>query len=148
MKLSQKGKELIREFEGLRLVAYQDGGGVWTIGYGHTGSVDGKKIKQNDTITLKKAQELLDLDVAKFEAHVNSYLKHYSFSQNEFDALVSFAFNLGSINQLTNNGKRSKTEITRKMAEYSNMRIGGNLTWIKGLHVRRLKETLFFLTGK
>lgn len=147
MKTSQKGIDLIKSFEGLRLVAYQDGGGIWTIGYGHTGKVNGKPITSTTTITNKQAEDLLRQDLERFEKHVESYNKHYKFNQNEFDALVSFAFNLGSINQLTANGTRTRVEISKKFWEYSNMRINGSvLTWVKGLHIRRLKETLLFLS--
>lgn len=138
---------MIQAFEGVRLNAYQDIGGVWTIGYGHTGQVDGKKIGKNTKITQTKATELLQLDLKRFEKHVKSFNSKYNFTQNEFDALVSFAFNLGNINQLTANGTRTKVEISKKFWEYSNVRVKGKLTWIKGLHIRRLKETLFFLTG-
>jgi len=147
MTTSKKAINLIKQFEGVRLTAYQDGGGVWTIGYGHTGNVDGVPIKKGMTITEEKAEELLKSDLARFEKHVLSFNKKYNWTQNEFDALVSFAFNLGSINQLTGNSTRTKVEISKKMWEYSNMRIGGKLTWIKGLHTRRLKETLLFLNA-
>lgn len=147
MNISKKCIDLIKQFEGLRLTAYQDGGGVWTIGYGHTGKVDGMNIAKGMKITIKKAEELLNQDLIRFEKHVRTYHHKYNFTQNEFDALVSFSFNLGSINQLTANGTRTKEEISRKIVEYSNMRISGKLTWIKGLHIRRLKETLMFLSN-
>lgn len=147
IKTSKKGIELIKQFEGVRLTSYQDGGGVWTIGYGHTGKVDGEFISKGMKITQEKADQLLKDDLTRFEKHVNSFNQKYKFTQNEFDALVSFAFNLGSINQLTANGTRTKQEISRKIVEYSNMRIDYKLTWIKGLHIRRLKETLLFLNA-
>ncbi|WP_438455325.1 lysozyme [Vreelandella venusta] len=89
MRLSPSGLELIKGHEGLRLSAYQDVAGVWTIGYGHTGSA-----KPGMTITNKQADELLRNDVEQFENAVNN-LVHVSLNQNQFDALVSFTFNLG-----------------------------------------------------
>ena len=90
MKISKQGLELIKSFEGCRLKAYQDIGGVWTIGYGHTDNV-----KSGDIITQKKADELLLKDLERFEKHVNTYVPIYDFNQNQYDALVSFAFNIG-----------------------------------------------------
>lgn len=93
-KTSNRGIELIKEFEGCRLTAYLCPAGVWTIGYGHTGKVDGKAIAKGMTITAKKATELLRQDLATFEAAVNTYVTA-PITQNMFDALVSFAFNCG-----------------------------------------------------
>ena len=103
MKISDNGIELIKKFEGCQLTAYRCPAGVLTIGYGHT-----KNVKEGQKITKKKAEQLLREDLERFETHVNSYRKKYKFNQNEFDALVSFAFNIGSINQLTNYGKRNR----------------------------------------
>jgi GH24 family phage-related lysozyme (muramidase) len=143
-KISKKGVELIKTFEGFRLTAYQDSGGVWTIGYGHTGVVDGKPIKAGMVITTLQANELLCEDIHKFETIVNGYDRNYRWTQNEFDALVSFAYNLGTLRMLTNNGTRTKEEIALKIPEYHHM--AGK--YVKGLHVRRLQETLYFLQGR
>lgn len=94
-KTATRGVELIKEFEGCRLTAYLCPAGVWTIGYGHTGKVDGKVITVGMTITAKKATELLKSDLATFEAAVNSYVT-VPITQNMFDALVSFAYNCGA----------------------------------------------------
>lgn len=94
-KTATKGVELIKEFEGCRLTAYKCPAGVWTIGYGHTGTVDGKAVASGMTITAKKATELLKSDLARFEAAVNSYVTA-PITQNMFDALVSFAYNCGA----------------------------------------------------
>lgn len=92
MKISQKGIELIKNEEGLRLHAYQCPGNVWTIGYGHT-----KGVKENNTITETQAEELLREDIIYFEKLVNRLVK-IEINQNMFDALVSLAFNVGSGN--------------------------------------------------
>jgi lysozyme len=89
MKLSQDGKKLIQSFEGLRLSAYQDSVGVWTIGYGHT-----KGVKPGDQINSRRADELFMEDVKGFEVEVNT-LVTVPLTQGQFDALVSFCFNLG-----------------------------------------------------
>lgn len=88
-KTSQAGTDLIKEFEGLRLTAYKCAAGVWTIGYGHTEGVSGAMI-----ITEETADELLAKDLAKFESGVSELVK-VEINQNQFDALVSFAFNCG-----------------------------------------------------
>lgn len=89
-KYSQNGIMLTESFEGLRLDSYQDVAGVWTIGYGHTGS----DIKQSMTITEDQAQTLIESDIASSVACVNSAVK-VNINQNQFDALVDFTFNEG-----------------------------------------------------
>ena len=81
--------EKLKEFEGLRLEAYKDAAGVLTIGYGHTGS----DVLAGDRITEYYAKELLMDDLGRFEAAVRQL--HVAHTQGQFDALVSFAFNLG-----------------------------------------------------
>lgn len=90
MKINQAGIDLIKRFEGLRLTSYQDMVGVWTIGYGHT-SPD---VTQGMTITLQQANDLLLQDLAKFETGVTDLVKS-KIDENQFSALVSFAYNLG-----------------------------------------------------
>lgn len=89
MKYSDRGLKLTAAFEGLRLEAYQDSVGVWTIGYGHT-----KGVKPGDTITQQQALDLLRQDVKSAEDDVNRLVK-VPLNQNQFDALVDFTFNLG-----------------------------------------------------
>ncbi len=90
MRISINGINLIKEFEGLRLEAYQDIVGVWTIGYGHTGSDVHPGLTIDDSI----AVELLHLDLRKFEDGLNSMVK-VELTQNQFDALMSFVYNVG-----------------------------------------------------
>ncbi|WP_434627689.1 lysozyme [Chromobacterium sp. CV08] len=90
MKTSPKGIALIQQFEGLRLAAYQDVVGVWTIGYGHTGA----DVRPGLAITQAQAVQLLAADLARFEAGVGR-LVTVAVNQNQFDALVSFSYNLG-----------------------------------------------------
>lgn len=92
MHTSQKGLDLIKSFEGLRLSAYKCPADVWTIGHGTTAGV-----KPGQTITKERAEELLREDVERFEAQVLRLVK-VPLSQGQFDALVSFTYNLGAGN--------------------------------------------------
>jgi lysozyme len=87
--LNQAGLDLIESFEGLRLTAYDDGTGVLTIGFGHTGGVT-----PGETITQEQAEEFLKSDVAGAETSVEN-LVEVDLTPNQFAALVSFTFNLG-----------------------------------------------------
>lgn len=137
MKISETGLNLIKSFEGCRLTAYTDAAGVWTIGWGHTGDVHA-----GQTITQAEADTLLAHDLEKYEAKVDKYNGTYGWNQNEFDALVSFAYNIGSIDQLTANGTRSRDVIAAKMLEYN--KAGGKV--LAGLTKRRAAEQGLFLT--
>lgn len=138
MEVSKDCIDMIKRFEGCRLSAYKCPAGVWTIGYGHTGSINP---------TMKISQETADAflrdDLKKFENHVNEMnVKHkYRFTQNEFDALVSFAFNIGNIRQLTANGTRKKSVIAEKMLLY--VKAGGKT--LNGLVKRRQAEHDLFI---
>ncbi|MFI7997869.1 lysozyme [Serratia marcescens] len=94
MNISKSGIELIKRFEGLRLKAYQDSVGVWTIGYGWTQPVDGKKVGPRMQIDQATADRLLKCGVVQYEQGVNQLVK-VKITQGQFDALVSFAYNLG-----------------------------------------------------
>ncbi|HCD1613123.1 TPA: lysozyme [Serratia marcescens] len=94
MNISKSGIELIKRFEGQRLKAYQDSVGVWTIGYGWTQPVDGKKVGPGMQIDQATADRLLKCGVVQYEQGVNQLVKA-RITQGQFDALVSFAYNLG-----------------------------------------------------
>jgi lysozyme len=91
MSFSENGLKLTESFEGLRLTAYEDIGGVLTIGYGHTG----RDVYRGQVITQEQAESLLALDTHLAVAAVN-HLVRVPLNQNQFDALVDFAFNLGA----------------------------------------------------
>ncbi|MGJ7468797.1 lysozyme [Kosakonia cowanii] len=95
MRISDKGISLIKQFEGLRLTAYQDSVGVWTIGYGWTHPVDGKPIRPGMTIKEETAERLLRTGLVGYESDVSKLVK-VKLTQGQFDALVSFAYNLGA----------------------------------------------------
>ena len=96
MKISEAGLSLIKSFEGCVLTAYLDAVGIWTVGYGHTGP----SVHRGLTITQKLAEDILAQDVRRFELGVLNNVK-VNLNQNEFDALVSFSFNVG-VNALKN----------------------------------------------
>lgn len=91
MRTSQAGINLIKQFESLRLEAYRCPAGIWTIGYGHTAGV-----RRGDRIDERKAEQLLAEDLRLFEDVVNRECP--GINQNQFDALVSFSFNVGTGN--------------------------------------------------
>ena len=145
--VSSKGLELIKEFEGFYPKAYRCPAGVLTIGYGTTNSdkeITGVTIKEGMTITKQKATEWLKKSVDhKYSKNVNKFDSKYHWTQNEFDALVSFAYNIGSIDELCAHGKRSKSQIADAMLEYR--RGGGRV--LPGLVNRRREERQLFLSG-
>ena len=138
--LSENGLNLIKSFEGCRLTAYKclPTEKYYTIGYGHYGS----DVTAGMKITKEQAEELLLQDCKKAIKNVNSFMSKYNFNQNQFDALVSFAFNVGSINQLTASGTRTSEQISSKITAYN--KSGGRV--IAGLVKRRAKEKELFDT--
>lgn len=135
MKVSNECILLIKQFEGCRLTAYKCPAGVWTIGYGHTAGVtEGMKISQ------AQAELFLLDDLQKYANRVSKYDSKYRWTQNEFDALVSFCYNVGSIDQLTANGTRSRQVIAEKMLLYN--KGGGKV--LAGLVRRRNAERDLF----
>ena len=89
MRTGQPGINLVKSFESLRLEAYKCPAGIWTIGYGHTAGV-----RPGDAIDKQRAEQLLAEDLREFEAVVNRECT--GVNQNQFDALVSFVFNVGT----------------------------------------------------
>ena len=135
-RINKSGLNLIKKYEGCRLTSYICPAGVLTIGYGHTG----KDVKPNQTISKKKAINLLKKDLARFERHVQSYNYIYEWTDNEFSALVSFAFNIGNIDQLTAYGKRTRSQIRSAMLKY----VKANGKTLPGLVKRRKAELKLF----
>ncbi|HHR5464400.1 TPA: lysozyme [Salmonella enterica subsp. enterica] len=95
MRISEKGIALIKTFEGCKLTAYQDSAGVWTIGYGWTRPVDGKPVHRGMTIDQTTAERLLKTGLVSYENDVSRLVK-VGLTQGQFDALVSFTYNLGA----------------------------------------------------
>ena len=136
---SENGIELIKDFEGRRLVAYQDSVGVWTIGYGHT-----KTAHEGRLIIKSTADRLLAEDLAEFEKYVEEYVT-VTLTQNQFDALVSWTFNLGPGNlqestMLRKLNQGLYAEVPDEMRRWN--KAGGKV--LKGLVRRRDAEAELF----
>lgn len=150
MTVSKNGIDLIKKFEGCRLTAYKCPAGIWTIGWGTTNADKevieavlgkGARVKDGLKITQKQANTLLKKSVAKkYDAKVNKYQAKYKFNQNQFDALVSFAYNVGSIDTLVQNGARTIKQISEKILAYN--KAGGKE--LAGLTRRRKAEKALF----
>lgn len=143
MKTSQAGVDLIKSFEGLRLDAYIDAVGVPTIGYGHTGP----DVKLGNRVNVQQAEILLKKDLARFEEAVERLVK-IPLNQVQFDALVSFAFNVGAgafeestlLRRL--NAKENPCNVAKEEFPRWNKGDGGKV--LAGLTRRRLSEAELF----
>ena len=142
MNTSPKGIALIKEFEGLRLKAYKCPGGVWTIGYGHTVGV-----KPRMVISEAQAEEYLKADLIAFERYLNGL--GLALNQNQFDALVSFIYNVGT-------GNFSSSTLLRKVRvnPQDNSIMDEFLRWVyskgrvlPGLQRRRLAEMKLYFSN-
>lgn len=144
MKINKEGLELIKSFEGLYLHAYLDPVNVWTIGYGITNAdkaITGMTIRKGLTISKETAERWLEESLnQKYAPLVEKYQHIYHFNENQFSALVSFAYNVGSIDGLTAKGTRSIATIRKKILEYN--KAGGKE--LKGLTRRRKAELALF----
>ena len=139
MKISQEGLSLIKKFEGCELEAYKCAAGVWTIGYGST-----KGVKEGDTITQDGADKLLAEEMQEYEGYINDMVS-VPLKQNEFDALVSWVFNLGPSNlkastmlKVLNEGKYH--EVPKQILRWNKVNGVPN----EGLIKRRKSESLLF----
>jgi lysozyme len=147
-KISQGGIDLIKNFEGLKLKPYLCSAGVPTIGYGNTFYETGKKVTLNDpAITEKRAEELLAHLLVSFEKYVDSFCRD-DINQSQFDALVSFAYNLGP------NSLKASTLLKKVNANPSDPTIKDEfLKWtkaggkvLKGLVLRRESEAALYFS--
>jgi lysozyme len=143
--LSPRGLDLIKKHEGLRLDAYRDIAGVWTIGYGHT-----KTAKPGMKITEPEAESLLRSDLADAERAVNQSVK-VPLKQGQYDALVSFVFNLGggalarsTLLRLLNAGDALGGAMT--IPQWCKASVNGQLVPVLGLLRRRAEELQLFLS--
>lgn len=145
MIVSNSGVDLICEFEGEQLIAYDDGVGIWTIGFGTIKYPDGVRVKKGDTCTLEQAKEYMRHDLIEFEHTVNISVK-VPLNQNQFDALVSLAYNIGS------NAFKSSTLVKelntgdyQGAADQFNVWVNAGGKRMQGLVNRRAKEKELFL---
>ncbi|MCS3527926.1 lysozyme [Acinetobacter johnsonii] len=146
MVVSLFGVDLICGFEGKRLAAYDDGVGVWTIGFGTTVYPNGIKVQKGDTCTEAQAKVYMAHDLKKFELAVNNAVK-VPLNQNQFDALVSLAYNIGT-------NAFSKSTLVKKLnasdiqgaADQFDVWVNAGGKRMQGLVNRRAKEKALFLS--
>ena len=137
-----RGLNLIKKYEGLQLKAYKDPVGIWTIGYGHTG----RDVKPGKVITKAEAERLLKKDLRKFERQVNRRVTR-KLNRNQFDALVSFTFNVGAGNFASSTllKKLNKGDFKGAANEFLKWdKAGDPLRVLPGLARRRMEERELF----
>ncbi len=146
MKASTNCINIIKKYEGFRSKAYLCPAQIWTIGFGAT-FIDGKKVKEGDSITRAEAEVLLIKQLEGFSKAVRIKMRQ-SYSQHEFDAFVSLAYNIGIGNfnksdalKFFNKGK--KLEVVLEIQEWR--RAKGII--LKGLVLRRLEEAKLFIAS-
>lgn len=143
MKTSQKGIDLIKQFEGFCSKAIRlSGEQYFTIGYGHYG----QDVKPGQTITREEAEQLLRQDLAKMEVQVDVYLAKALFTpnQNQYDALLSFCYNCGPGSVKTLVTGRTAAQVAEHITAYTK---SASPAYTQGLLNRRLKERALFLEG-
>lgn len=137
--------KLIKEFEGCYLKAYKCPAGIWTIGFGTTNSdksITGFTVSEGKSISRAQAEDFLTKTLnTRYVPNVNKYQSKYKFNQNQFDALVSFCYNVGSIDQLVGNGKYSINTIASRILLFNH----ANGKVLSGLTRRRKAEQDLFL---
>ncbi|MDH1800065.1 lysozyme [Acinetobacter johnsonii] len=145
MHTSPSGIDLICNFEGKRLTAYDDGVGVWTIGFGTTVYPNGIKVMKGDTCTEAQAKTYMAHDLKKFEATVNKAIT-VQLNQNQFDALVSLAYNIGTnaFSKSTLVKKLNANDI-RGAADQFDVWVNAGGKRMQGLVNRRTVEKALFL---
>lgn len=141
MRTSEKGLNLIKKYEGLRLKAYKCPAGKLTIGYGHTNNV-----RPDDVITEAQASELLIRDVLDVEGAINRLVTK-TLTQGQFDALCSFIFNLGAgaFQRSTLLRKINQGDFVGASREFSRWIYSGGKI-LNGLKKRREEEKQLFLS--
>jgi lysozyme len=147
MKLSSIGADFIKSWEGLRMEAYRDGGGVWTIGYGHTAAAGGLAPSDGMTITHREADALFESDIGQYEDAVNWAIK-VSMEQREFDAFVSLCFNIGAGAFAASTAAKRFNKGDKKGAAEAILwwnKDNGNV--VAGLVNRRMAEVQMFLAS-
>ena len=144
--ISEKGYAIIREFEGFKAEAYLDTGGVWTIGFGTIKYPNGQRVKKGDTCTREQAEQWLKNDCKWVDACLDKYVTA-KLTQNQFDALASFVYNIGETafaksTMLTLLNQNNFTAAANQFDRW----VFDNGKRITGLANRRTKEKALFLS--
>jgi len=142
MKINEAGLALIKSFEGCKLKAYKDSVGIWTIGYGH---IEG--VAEGLTCSQEQADTLLRGDLARIEAGVSKAVC-VPLTENQFSALVCFAFNVGvgSLNKSTLLKKLNAHNMSEAAEQFLVWNKAGGKV-LKGLTTRRTAERALFIKG-
>lgn len=145
-RINAAGLEIVKHFEGVRLKAYQDSVGVWTIGYGHTSSAGAPNVTPGLTITQAEAESILKKDLGIFEKGVTDALR-VSVNDNQFSSLVSFSFNvgLGNLRSSTLLRKLNGGDTSGAANEFTRWTYAGGQQ-LPGLVRRRNAERALFLS--
>lgn len=144
--ISKTGFDMIKYFEGIKLTAYLDTGGVWTIGYGTIKYPDGTRVKKGDVITKEQAEAYMVNDTKWVDACLDKLIK-VKVNQNQFDALASFVYNIGEsqFSKSTMLALLNQGASKAKVAEQFDRWVYDNGKRIQGLANRRAKEKSLFL---
>jgi len=142
MRMSKHGRKLLQTREGVRLKAYKDSVGVWTIGVGHTSAAGAPKVTSTLRITEEECDEIFSRDIVQYENAVNDAVK-ITITQQEFDALVSLCFNIGQ------GGFKRSTVVRKLNAGDREGAAKAFLMWNKPKEIigRRASEMLQFKAG-
>ena len=143
MNISEYGLDLIKHFEGLETKAYQCAAGVWTIGYGHT-----KGVQEGDEWSEDHCDYMLEVELEEYEGYINN-LVTCPLSQNQFDALVSWVYNLGSANLQASTllkvlNAEDYSDVPNQIKRWN--KAGGKV--LEGLVRRREAEAVMFEGGE
>ncbi len=152
MKPSRNCLEFIKKEEGCVLHSYKDQAGIWTIGIGSTMHRDGSRVKAGEQITMEQAMDLLAWEVGNKSASVSNFTKGVAINQNQYDALVSFAYNVG-IGGLQNSTllklvrkNPGDAAIREAFLMWNKIHVGARVVVNKGLTARRSREADFYFS--
>ena len=153
MDISQNGVMLIKAFEGFRRTAYKDSGGVWTIGWGQTGYINGKKIQEGLLIICEEAEDFLRMQFLARGGKLDAKAKNYgvTLTQNQYDVFLSRMYNFGVNHSLHDEllsllkNKAPESEIKKSILKGTKDKDGNEL---RGLVIRRNAEYILWSTGK
>ena len=141
--INAAGLDLVKRNEGLRLNAYKDVAGIWTIGYGHTPSGKGRRVSEAE------AERLLKADLASAEQAVDAATHDVNTNDNQFSAMVSLAFNIGNAafrgSSVLREHRAGHYGIAAAFLMWDKSHVNGELVVVPGLHRRRARDGLLEL---